>query len=147
MVWTWFSLGNLQIMRHLIWQVWWYLCFAFNPSARTQQLEVLCLAQRSHLSCGIEGGSHQSFTPPTFNPCWTQDSNPQPLGYKPNSLTTKPWLPLYQSTRGSLLDTAFPISPFVLKFGCSLLLSHSPRISQALPHVSQVDESTSVNSS
>ncbi len=34
-----------------------------------------------------------SFTIPTFNPCRTWDSNPQPLDYKSDSLTIKPWLP------------------------------------------------------
>ncbi len=35
-----------------------------------------------------------SFTIPTFNPCWTWDSNPQPLDYKTDSLTIRPRLPL-----------------------------------------------------
>ncbi len=34
-----------------------------------------------------------SFTIPTFNPCRTWDSNPQPLDYKSDSLTTRPQLP------------------------------------------------------
>ncbi len=34
-----------------------------------------------------------SFTIPTFNPCRTWDSNPQPLDYKSDSLTIRPQLP------------------------------------------------------
>ncbi len=34
-----------------------------------------------------------SFTIPTFNPCRTWDSNPQPLDYKSDSLTIRPRLP------------------------------------------------------
>ncbi len=34
-----------------------------------------------------------TYTPPTYNPCWTWDSNPQPLGYKPNSLSIRARLP------------------------------------------------------
>ncbi len=34
------------------------------------------------------------FTPPTYNPCRTWDSNPQLLGYKSNSLSIRPRLPL-----------------------------------------------------
>ncbi len=34
-----------------------------------------------------------SFTIPTFNPCRTWDSNPQPLDYKSDSLTITPRLP------------------------------------------------------
>ncbi len=30
-----------------------------------------------------------TFTPPTYNPCRTRDSNPRPLGYKPNSLSIR----------------------------------------------------------
>ncbi len=37
---------------------------------------------------------HLLFTPPTDNPCRTWDSNLQPLGYKSNSLTIRPRLPL-----------------------------------------------------
>ncbi len=31
--------------------------------------------------------------PPTYNPCRTWDSNSQPLDYKSDSLTIRPWLP------------------------------------------------------
>ncbi len=36
---------------------------------------------------------HWLFTPPTYNPCRTRDSNSQPLGYESNSLTIRPLLP------------------------------------------------------
>ncbi len=36
-----------------------------------------------------------TFTPPTYNSCWTWDSNSQPLGYESDSLTIRPQLPLY----------------------------------------------------
>ncbi len=35
---------------------------------------------------------------PTYNPCQTWDSNPQPLGYKSDSLTIRPWLPIHTSS-------------------------------------------------
>ncbi len=35
-----------------------------------------------------------TFTPPTYNPCRTRDSNPQPSGYKSDSLSIRPWLPI-----------------------------------------------------
>ncbi len=38
---------------------------------------------------------HLLFTPPTDNPCRTWESNRQPLGYKSNSLTIRPRLPLF----------------------------------------------------
>ncbi len=38
-----------------------------------------------------------TFTPPTYNPCWTWDSNPQPLGYKSDSLSIRPRLPEVKS--------------------------------------------------
>ncbi len=41
-----------------------------------------------------------SFTVPTFNPCRTWDSNPQPLDYKSDSLNIRPRLPhLYMHLR------------------------------------------------
>ncbi len=47
-----------------------------------------CLAQGSHLSRGIEGGSERwSFTPPLIPA--------GPSRYKSESLTIRPWLPLY----------------------------------------------------
>ncbi len=82
------------------------LCSAFNPHTHTlssehtpgavgshiaaapgEQLGVWCLAQGSHLNHGIEGGRGcWLFTPPTYNPCRTWDSNLQPLCYKSDSL-------------------------------------------------------------
>ncbi len=44
-----------------------------------------------------------SFTIPTFNPCRTWDSNPQPLDYKSDSLTIRPRLPN---------SSVIPILPF-----------------------------------
>ncbi len=38
---------------------------------------------------------HLLFTPPTYNPCRTWESNRQPLGYKSNSLTIRPRLPCH----------------------------------------------------
>ncbi len=35
-----------------------------------------------------------TFTPPTDNSCWTWDSNPQPSGYKSDSLSIMPRLPM-----------------------------------------------------
>ncbi len=66
----------------------------------------------SHLCCsarGAVGGSvpcsrfsphwwwkeRWKFTPPTYNPCRTWDSNPWPLGYKSDSLSIRPRLPPY----------------------------------------------------
>ncbi len=46
---------------------------------------------------------HLLFTPPTNNPCRTWESNRQPLGYKSNSLTSRPRLPIRRS--GGLLVT------------------------------------------
>ncbi len=39
------------------------------------------------------------FTPPTYNPCQTWDSNPRPSGYKSNSLSIRPRLPLKKLSR------------------------------------------------
>ncbi len=59
-----------------------------------EQLWVQFLAQGSHLSRGIEGGRERcTFTPPTYNSCWTWDLNSQPLGYESDSLTIRPRLP------------------------------------------------------
>ncbi len=67
----------------------------------------------SHFCCGAQGAVGGSlpcsrapqlwywgwrqcwlFTPPTYNPCQTWDSNPQPLDYKSDSLTIRPRLPV-----------------------------------------------------
>ncbi len=75
---------------------WWHfikgtilLRAAIYAAAPGEQLGVWCLTQ-GHLSRGIEGGRERcTFTPPTYNSCWTWDSNSQPLG-----LTIRPRLPL-----------------------------------------------------
>ncbi len=46
-----------------------------------------------------------SFTIPTFNPCWTRDSNPQPLDYKYDSLTIRPQLPLPSISKRDCVQT------------------------------------------
>ncbi len=48
---------------------------------------------QGHLSRGIEGGESAGYYSLTNNPCRTWDSNPQPLDYKSDSLTTRPRLP------------------------------------------------------
>ncbi len=49
--------------------------------------------QQYLLSLVIEGWRERwLFIPPTYNPCRTWDSNPQPLGYKSDSLTIRPQL-------------------------------------------------------
>ncbi len=65
--------------------------------AEPKQLWVQCLAQ-GHLSHGIEGeeGAVHSL-PPTYNSCQTRDSNPQPSGYKSDSLSIRPRLPQRQN--------------------------------------------------
>ncbi len=89
-------------------------CSAFNPSKCTHTAvgsEHTPGAVGSHCSSarGAVGGSVPcsnapqswywrwreccSFTIPTFNPCRTWDSNPQPLDYKSDSLTNRPRLP------------------------------------------------------
>ncbi len=100
------------------------LCSAFIPSkVHTHSSEHTHTpwthrAVGSHLCCGARGAdggsvscsrvSPQSwywwwrerctFTPPTYNSCWTWDSNPQPMDYKSDSLTIRPWLPPYLSS-------------------------------------------------
>ncbi len=90
------------------------LCSAFIPSkVHTHSSEHTPGAVGSHLCCGARGAVGGSvpcsrapqswywrwrerctFTPPTYNPCRTWDSNPRPLGYESNSLTIRPQLPL-----------------------------------------------------
>ncbi len=103
-------------------QVWWPILgiSALHlpiQSAHTQQWththrEHTPGAVGSHLCCGARGAVGGSvpcsrapqswywgwrerctFTPPTYNSCWTWDSNPQPLGYESDSLTIRPRLP------------------------------------------------------
>ncbi len=69
--------------------------WAANAAVPGEQLGVRCLAQGSHPSHGIEGGESAGYSlPPTDNPCRTWDSNPRPSGYKSNSLSIRPQLPL-----------------------------------------------------
>ncbi len=95
-------------------QVWWPILgicalHLTHPSAHTHSSEHTpgapwCLAQVSHLSRGIEGGRERwLFTPPTHNSCRTWDSNPQPSGYKSDSLTIRPGLPHKEETGFPLL--------------------------------------------
>ncbi len=83
----------------------WNLCSAFNPSKCAHTVNSQCCGAR-----GAVGGSmpcsrvspqswywgwreRWTFTPPTYNPCRTWDSNPQPSGYKSDSLTIRLRLP------------------------------------------------------
>ncbi len=101
----------------LLCKTWMGYASAFNPSKCTHTAvssEHTPGAVGSHCSStrGAIGGSVPcsrapqswywrrreccSFTIPTFNPCRTGDSNPQPLDYKSDSLTIRPRLPPYQ---------------------------------------------------
>ncbi len=67
-----------------------------SAAAPGEQLGVRCLAQGSRLSpqSWYWGWRERwTFIPPTYNPCRTWDSNPQPSGYKSDSLTIRPRLP------------------------------------------------------
>ncbi len=50
------------------------------------------------------------FTPPTYNPCWTWDSNPQPLNYKSDFLSIRPRLPHKRVVRSAerIIGTTLP---------------------------------------
>ncbi len=63
-----------------------------------EQLGVRCLAPRAPQSWYWRWRECCSFTIPTFNPCRTWDSNPQPLDYKSDSLTIRPRLPPWLQT-------------------------------------------------
>ncbi len=93
--------------------------WAANVAAPGEHLGVRCLAQ-GHLSRGIEGGRECcTFTPPTYNPCRTLDSNLQPLGYESDSLTIRPQLPHKVPT--SLLVSYSHCAPFICRIvggGC-----------------------------
>ncbi len=101
-------------------QVWWpilRICplHLTHPSAHSQQwTHTRSSGQPCCGARGAVGGSvpcsrvspqswywrwreHLLFTPPTDNPCRTWESNLQPLGYKSNSLTIRPRLPLKKS--------------------------------------------------
>ncbi len=98
-------------------QVWWPILgicplHLTHPSAHSQQWTHTWSSGQPYCSArGAVGGSvpcsrvspqswywrwreHLLFTPPTDNPCRTWESNRQPLGYKSNSLTIRPRLPL-----------------------------------------------------
>ncbi len=91
-------------------QVWSHTrnsCSAFNPSkarthththTHTQQWAAIA-APREQLGfsalfkvTSVVVLKVEDF-PPTYNPCRTWDSNSQPLDYKSDSLTIRPWLP------------------------------------------------------
>ncbi len=89
------------------------LCSTFNPSkcphtavSSEQTHSVVVCSLHTPGAVGLvpcSRVSHQSwfwgwredwtFTPPTYNPCRTWDSNPQPLGDKSDSLPIRPRLP------------------------------------------------------
>ncbi len=98
-------------------QVWWPILgicalHLTHPSAHTHSSEHTPGAVGSQC-CGARGAVGGSvpcsrvspqlwywrwrecwlFTPPTYNPCRTWDSNPRPSGYKSNSLSIRPRLP------------------------------------------------------
>ncbi len=98
-------------------QVWWPILgicplHLTHPSAHSQQWTHTWSSGQPYFGArGAVGGSvpcsrvspqswywrwreHLLFTPPTDNPCRTWESNRQPLGYKSNSLTIRPRLPL-----------------------------------------------------
>ncbi len=102
-------------------QVWWPILgicplHLTHPSAHSQQwTHTWSSGQPCCGARGAGGGSvpcsrvspqswywrwreHLLFTPPTDNPCRTWESNRQPLGYKSNSLTIRPRLPLNMAT-------------------------------------------------
>ncbi len=97
-------------------QVWWPILgicplHLTHPSAHSQQWTHTWSSGQPYCGArGAVGGSvpcsrvspqswywrwreHLLFTPPTYNPCRTWESNRQPLGYKSNSLTIRPRLP------------------------------------------------------
>ncbi len=106
---------------------------AFNPSKCTHtavssdtHCENTPGAVGSHCSSarGAIGGSAPnwrwreccSFTIPTFNPCWTWDSYPQPLDYKSDSLTIRPRLPYKISILEWFLKDHATLRTGVMKF-------------------------------
>ncbi len=102
-------------------QVWWPILgicplHLTHPSAHSQQWTHTWSSGQPY--CGARGAvgrsvpcsrvspqswywrwrEHLLFTTPTDNPCRTWESNRQPLGYKSNSLTIRPRLPLYNGS-------------------------------------------------
>ncbi len=112
------SLGERKGEREVVCgQVWWPILgicplHLTHPSAHSQQwTHTRSSGQPCCGARGAVGGSvpcsrvspqswywrwreHLLFTPPTDNSCRTWESNLQPLGYKSNSLTIRPRLPL-----------------------------------------------------
>ncbi len=93
---------------------------AFNPSKCTQTavsseqththtVNTAVACSRTPQSWYWRWREHWLFTPPTNNPCRTGDSNPQPLDYKPDSLTIRPRLPFeyYYSLKTVVLLNIF----------------------------------------
>ncbi len=108
-------------------QVWWPILgicplHLTHPSAHSQQWTHTRSSGQPYCGArGAVGGSvpcsrvspqswywrwreHLLFTPPTDNPCRTWESNLQPLGYKSNSLTIRPRLPLKVLLRSTLAN-------------------------------------------
>ncbi len=84
---------NLCVWSEVKWRLshTWNLCSAFNPSKCTHSGQPMLQCPGS--SCGIEG----LFSPPTENSWRTWDSNMRPSGYKSDSLSIRPRLPLNKS--------------------------------------------------
>ncbi len=110
-------------------QVWWPILgicplHLTHPSAHSQQWTHTWSSGQPYCGArGAVGGSvpcsrvspqswywrwreHLLFTPPTDNPCRTWESNRQPLGYKSNSLTIRPRLPV---NNGSSSEKVYPL--------------------------------------
>ncbi len=127
-------------------QVWWPILgicplHLTHPSAHSQQwTHTRSSGQPCCGARGAVGGSvpcsrvspqswywrwreHLLFTPPTDNPCRTWESNLQPLGYKSNSLTIRPWLPqnladtFIQSNLHCIQVTVFTFYQLLLSLG------------------------------
>ncbi len=122
-------------------QVWWPILgicplHLTHPSAHSQQWTHTRSSGQPYCGArGAVGGSvpcsrvspqswywrwreHLLFTPPTDNPCRTWESNLQPLGYKSNSLTIRPRLPLSLLVTISLKDTANVNVPTTQNYIC-----------------------------
>ncbi len=112
MVLRWTIILNIDMKREV--KVKWHMakyatltrnvCSAFNPSKCThivnthpeQWAAILRRAVGGSVPCSRAPQSWYrgwrecwTFTPPTYNPCWTWDSNPWPLGCKSYSLTIR----------------------------------------------------------
>ncbi len=124
----WILLGEREKEREVVCgQVWWPILgicplHLTHPSAHSQQWTHTWSSGQPYCGArGAVGGSvpcsrvspqswywrwreHLLFTPPTYNPCRTWESNRQPLGYKSNSLTIRPRLHLHCIYTASLDD-------------------------------------------